>query len=712
MRLPLKSMLAVLAGAVLMLGGCGGGGKGNGEDETDTNASTVAVAEVIPPGAECPAGGIRVESGIDDNGNGVLDANEVDDSQVLCNGNDGNDSLIARSDEPAGVNCEFGGTRIDAGTDANDNGTLDATEVTATEYLCAASGDSFDGLVYVADANVDDTFELFSTARDGARVRKLIGPRIAQGSIWDFELSPDRTRVALYGRIDSPFANALYVASLVSAAPAVKVSRGEPSVDWFEWSPDSRWLVYIAQPTIGANEVHVVAVDGTADRSVFDPSTLPLGTTVEGVGFEWAPDGSRLAFSVNLSTATDRITRLYTLSPAAREPTLIHEVTRANVDYLFLSYQWSPSARRIAYSIHSGSFAGDNASATLRTVAPDGTGNTTVIDRPAAPGENNNVYYEWAPDGSRLVYALSLRANALARASVHTVASDGTGLQNVYDSQGSAATEVDVSFFEWAPDSSRVAYAVNLVSAQEKSAEVHTAAANGPGFAQVGRGTAPLDGFVFTWLKWAGDSSRLAYTLDRDGPQGQGLTMELFTVLPNGTGNTSIARLTGNAFIRFDWSPDARLLAYVGEGESDVGLHTVSPDGSNRTTVFEATRSMNSGVFVAFDWAPDGRRLAYHVERSDSVTVLELFSVAAGATVGTRLYTATLGSNRFGFNRFRFSPDSERLAYLAPKGTSGATALYTAAADGSGPVEVSGPLVEGGSVNRFEWEFDDDDDMH
>ena len=52
------------------------------------------------------------------------------------NGQDGHSVLISTSTEPAGTNCANGGVRIDAGTDDNDDGTLDANEVYSTQYIC------------------------------------------------------------------------------------------------------------------------------------------------------------------------------------------------------------------------------------------------------------------------------------------------------------------------------------------------------------------------------------------------------------------------------------------------------------------------------------------------------------------------------------------------------------------------------------------------
>jgi hypothetical protein len=53
-----------------------------------------------------------------------------------ANGTNGLNSLIRTTAEPAGTNCTNGGTKIETGMDANGNGVLDAEEVDQTEYVC------------------------------------------------------------------------------------------------------------------------------------------------------------------------------------------------------------------------------------------------------------------------------------------------------------------------------------------------------------------------------------------------------------------------------------------------------------------------------------------------------------------------------------------------------------------------------------------------
>jgi hypothetical protein len=89
-----------------------------------------------PAGANCTIGGLRIDSGLDINSNGALEANEVTATAYVCNGIDGNNSLTKITNEVAGTNCENGGLKIDSGIDTNGDGTLDDTEISATAYVC------------------------------------------------------------------------------------------------------------------------------------------------------------------------------------------------------------------------------------------------------------------------------------------------------------------------------------------------------------------------------------------------------------------------------------------------------------------------------------------------------------------------------------------------------------------------------------------------
>lgn len=114
---------------------CNGGGGGG------TGSSTLVDVVDEAPGENCANGGQRIDVGVDDDEDGVLDAEEVDSTSYVCDGGVATPSLVVTSDEPAGENCAEGGQRIDVGVDESGDGTLDADEIDSTTYVCnGASG--------------------------------------------------------------------------------------------------------------------------------------------------------------------------------------------------------------------------------------------------------------------------------------------------------------------------------------------------------------------------------------------------------------------------------------------------------------------------------------------------------------------------------------------------------------------------------------------
>lgn len=105
--------------------------------------STATRLVPIEPGAVCASGGQRVQTGIDDDDDGVLDDDEVDGTADICEGTDGVDGLTTRVrlvTIPSGIGgsaCPFGGTRIDSGADDDRDGVLDDAEVDAFQSVCA-----------------------------------------------------------------------------------------------------------------------------------------------------------------------------------------------------------------------------------------------------------------------------------------------------------------------------------------------------------------------------------------------------------------------------------------------------------------------------------------------------------------------------------------------------------------------------------------------
>ncbi|MFL6604974.1 MAG: WD40/YVTN/BNR-like repeat-containing protein [Steroidobacteraceae bacterium] len=137
--------VCVICAIAVLLTACGSGSDGaNGTNGINGVNGVNSLVDVVPQsaGANCPSGGEKVTSGLDTNGDGVLEPSEVTSSSYVCNGitvsggSKGLNSLVSIVPEPAGSNCSGGGEKVSSGLDTNGDGVLEASEVTATSYVC------------------------------------------------------------------------------------------------------------------------------------------------------------------------------------------------------------------------------------------------------------------------------------------------------------------------------------------------------------------------------------------------------------------------------------------------------------------------------------------------------------------------------------------------------------------------------------------------
>jgi hypothetical protein len=130
-------LICTLASLLAACGEDGADGASGANGAPGTNGSSAMLAVTAEsPGLNCLNGGSRVDSGLDANRNGQLDASEIASSQYVCSGGSAVTSLVETHDEAAGANCPSGGKRFTAGLDANGNGVLDASEMNSSGYIC------------------------------------------------------------------------------------------------------------------------------------------------------------------------------------------------------------------------------------------------------------------------------------------------------------------------------------------------------------------------------------------------------------------------------------------------------------------------------------------------------------------------------------------------------------------------------------------------
>jgi hypothetical protein len=101
--------------------------------------NNLVAVEAEAAGANCATGGQKIEHGLDDDGDGTLAPAEVDDTRYVCNGDNGTSSvlvLVAVSPESPGGHCTGGGQKVLVGLDDNGDEILDAAEIDSTRYVC------------------------------------------------------------------------------------------------------------------------------------------------------------------------------------------------------------------------------------------------------------------------------------------------------------------------------------------------------------------------------------------------------------------------------------------------------------------------------------------------------------------------------------------------------------------------------------------------
>jgi hypothetical protein len=131
----IRSHRALLVALVVVIG-C------SGDDKPNQIVWTKAEAA----GSNCAHGGIRIDSGLDTSGDGTLDASEIDSTVFVCsdsNGSDGAEALVDLVPESPGANCVNGGVAVHSGLDNGDggatarDGVLGAGEIDNTTFICA-----------------------------------------------------------------------------------------------------------------------------------------------------------------------------------------------------------------------------------------------------------------------------------------------------------------------------------------------------------------------------------------------------------------------------------------------------------------------------------------------------------------------------------------------------------------------------------------------
>jgi Tol biopolymer transport system component len=245
--------------------------------------------------------------------------------------------------------------------------------------------------------------------------------------------------------------------------------RGHP---FGQWSPDGSRVAFLSGSS-GTGTLYIVDADGSNERSL---------TSIEIVGFSWAPDGTRLV----VDAAADG--GIYVVDADGSDEKRISPHGYGS--------RWSPDCRRIVFfSDHEGDHE-------IYVMDVNGGHETRLTEDPGA-----DLSPVWSPDG-RLVAFVSDRDGDFE---VHVMNADGTNVAQL------TTNRRHDEHLEWSPDARRILYVSYLDGADPQqlgigNAEVFSVGLEGSSAVNLSKHPA-WDGDA----SWSPDGTMIVFTR-RDGP--------------------------------------------------------------------------------------------------------------------------------------------------------------------------------------------------
>lgn len=384
--------------------------------------------------------------------------------------------------------------------------------------------------------------------------------------------------------------------------------------------------------------------------------------TVSEDEFAWSPNGTHVAFTADLETKG--LVELYVVDARGFRPPEVQQSARA-----------------------------------LQRVPVFGQAQPTKISGElAADGRVSTLY--WSPDATRVAFVA--RKNAAQANEVYVAPADGSSEPVKISGELPEGTAVSAYQVAWSPDCRRIAFIIDgrMVSRDE----LYLAEASGQG-KPLNVSQRILPGGDTTGFAWSPDGSQLAVRISPEGSTDR----QLFLTSSDIDENTAIAGVPVAAgdVPDFSWSPDGSMLAFKADidGDGAYPLYVVAADGG--VVVPVSDKLTENGRIVNHKWSPDSKRIAFrHFNEADQINELRI--TGTDGVGEPLLLSGTYDLSNLAFRNFLWSPDSTQLAFLADPDGADDDQLYVVPADGSAePLElVALPDVEGANIERFAWSPD------
>ena len=270
--------------------------------------------------------------------------------------------------------------------------------------LGALLGPDGSRVVYHADQDRNDVFEVFSAPVDGSAGPVKLSDPSSFVQLDTVRISPDGTRVAYVADEEAnPLFDLfeLYTVPIDGSASPVRVSGalvsgGDVEPD-FQFSPDGSWLVYRADQVLNNRiELFSVPADGSLSARRLN-TTLANDRDVKSFGI--SPDGERVVYIANQNAFQNQ--ELHSVPIDGSSPAVALEAGLTPGVFVF-AFELSPGGGYVVYSARHGSSAARLFRVPIAGGEPREVNGPMLFNRSvvtSVPGS-----FRTSPDGSRVLY--------------------------------------------------------------------------------------------------------------------------------------------------------------------------------------------------------------------------------------------------------------------------------------------------------------------
>ncbi|HHP7235250.1 MAG TPA: hypothetical protein ACFCUC_11520, partial [Desulfobacterales bacterium] len=314
-------------------------------------------------------------------------------------------------------------------------------------------------VAYKADAEFDGRFELFTVPVNRGSVVNVSRRSNNVLNVVDFAWAPDSSRIAFTAQNElsgNTGGNVELFTNRPRAIDPFRVSINLPfngNVSDFRWSPNQSLIAYTASATGGLPnkfELFSTRPDSQDNNKIsgFLPNLSSVGA------FAWSPNGRLVAFLADFNAVG--INELLVTDPTVVFPTPVAVSGTLVTGGAVVSFQWAPNGSRIAYLADQF----EDEKFELISVFPDIANPLTPnIDLRRLSGrdlQGDVVQFDWAPNASRIAYIADQEVFGVFELFTNTP----RGNSNIKVS-GALVAGGEVKDFAWAPNSALIAYQAN-----------------------------------------------------------------------------------------------------------------------------------------------------------------------------------------------------------------------------------------------------------